>query len=195
MANVDKPRGFEPVRTLSGAPVSGKMEQFPISSGYATIIGVGDAVQLSAAGNVERATTNATFLGVVMGIGNTSGITFGNAETFDPDRLGTASQISQASTAQVATVCLANDVVFAVQTDDSSTALVVGEDLDLPVAVALTAASLGSNQEIDTEASTNDDVKVVAIPTYNSASGGTNDASAANAEAHVIFNSITFGQT
>ena len=197
-SNVDKPRGFTPVRTLSGAPVSGKMEVFPIGASEVAL-GVGDAVEL-VSGAIGRAETNDSVLGVVMAFGSTTAFEFGDSDGFNPDRLNTPS-LSLASTAgQTALVCLANDVVFSCQTDDSSTTdPVIGAFADLISTVV--GSGNNSQMEVDTNVVTNTDTQIVDIPFFNSAgpdagsdNGNVNDAAEVNAEVHIIFTDVVFGQ-
>lgn len=196
MANADVPRGFRPVRTLSGAPVSGKMEVFPVGSDNAERMAVGDAVNLESDGELALAATNDAVLGVIMGFGDASNVEFGAADGFDPENLDSPS-VRAASTAKNVLVCLADDVVFSCQTDDGSiTDPVRGVAYDL-VATASTTQNI-SQMEIDTQTTTNGDFMVVEIPTFNSANGttnsGYNDTGAVNAEIYGIFTDTQFAQ-
>jgi len=204
MANVDNPRGFKPVKTLSGAPISGKIKSFPVSSSYAGTLAVGDAVLLNA-GNVQRAVSGSDVLGVVAYIGSgTSNTTFGEAESFDPTDL-TDPGILPGSTGGVVGVVLANDVVFEAQTDDSSTAPVVGAGLDLVATAAVAGTNTQSVMEVDHDGSPAansgaGDAKVFEVPEFNSenlkatAPTNKNDGTSANAAVHVVFTSPTFAQ-
>lgn len=204
MANVDNPRGFKPVKTLSGAPLAGKIKSFPVSSSYASVLAVGDAVLLNA-GNVQRAVTSGDVLGVIAYIGSgTTNTTFGEAESFDPTDL-TDPAILPAETGGVVGVILANDVVFEVQTDDSSTAPVVGAGVDLVTTAAVEGTNTRSRMEVDHDGSPASnsgagDALIFEVPEFNSenlkASSPTNknDGTSANAAVHIVFTNTKFAQ-
>lgn len=66
MPNTDNPRGFWPVRHLSGGLIRNSM--YPIATGYATSIFTGDAVKLVAGGGIEAAAAGDRILGVFAGV-------------------------------------------------------------------------------------------------------------------------------
>jgi len=66
MANADTPRGFWPIRHLTGGQV--RMQEFPIASGYTTDIFRGDAVKLVTGGGIEAAAAGNRIVGVFQGV-------------------------------------------------------------------------------------------------------------------------------
>lgn len=196
MANANVERGFRPVQTLSGAPVSGKMRVFDLDASAATLA-VGDVVVLSADGNVDIFTTaGSAILGVAMGFGSSSGIEFGDADGFDPENLD-APYKHTTGTAGKILVCLADDVVFSAQ----STGI---PDQNEGETFEILATAVGSNTRSQMEADVTGnpvtaDGVVVEYPTFNSANGttnsGYNDTAAANAEVHVLFTNTAFAQS
>ena len=50
MANVDRPNGLTPVKYLSGAPYTGKVNMYVIDNGNDTATFIGDLVKLAGAG-------------------------------------------------------------------------------------------------------------------------------------------------
>ena len=86
MASVSRINGFRPVKTISGAPYSGKANLYFMASGDSTVVMVGDAVKIagdaraaSGAPTVTRCGATDIPVGVVVGIlfsgvGNGSGL-------------------------------------------------------------------------------------------------------------------------
>lgn len=75
MASVSRINGFRPVKTLSGAPYSGKANLYFMASGDSTVVMVGDAVKIagdaraaSGAPTVTRCGATDIPVGVVVGI-------------------------------------------------------------------------------------------------------------------------------
>ena len=68
MANVNAPRGFVPVRTLHGGPIT--LREYSSASGYAANLGAGDPVELTGTGtNIQLAAAqNVDNLGVFAGV-------------------------------------------------------------------------------------------------------------------------------
>lgn len=67
MANVDAPRGFRPVRHLTGGEV--RASEYSILTTYATKIHTGDLVVLASDGTLNRAAAaDATIIGVFAGV-------------------------------------------------------------------------------------------------------------------------------
>jgi hypothetical protein len=61
-------KGFNLARKVGGAPVSGGLNAYKIASGYATALGVGDAVKLTTDGTLIKAANSAGNLGVINSI-------------------------------------------------------------------------------------------------------------------------------
>ncbi len=77
MANVDTPFGLKPVRTVSGLPYNGAVNQYSTASGDSVAIYVGDPVKLSGTSStvnglvltdVDQAATGDVIVGVVVGV-------------------------------------------------------------------------------------------------------------------------------
>lgn len=68
MANTNAPRGFVPVRHLTGGQIT--LREFSIASGYNTALGAGDPVELTGTGtNIQLAASgNVDNLGVFAGV-------------------------------------------------------------------------------------------------------------------------------
>ena len=71
MANADTPRGFWPLRHLTGGTIRANV--YPIATGYATGIFRGDMVKLVAGGGIESAAAGNRVLGVFDGVEYTDG--------------------------------------------------------------------------------------------------------------------------
>ena len=67
MANTDAPKGFWPLRHLSGGSMA-RTSSYTIATGYATNIFKGDVVKLVAAGGIELAAAGNRFLGIFDGV-------------------------------------------------------------------------------------------------------------------------------
>lgn len=136
MANTDRPFGLRPVQHLDGSPWNGKVNAYLVPSTDGTAIYVGDPVKsggtAGAAGttvygmNCEGMATVAvaaagdTLRGVVVG--------------FSPLQSNLETLHRAASTARLAYVCDAPDVVYEVQSDEGGAALAlvdVGENADI----------------------------------------------------------------
>lgn len=145
MPNVSRPRGFNPIRHLSGAPWNGLTQQFLVDSGDATAVYVGDPVKIAGSAGVagqivagvnvegmatiardESGTTGQTFVGVVVGF------------LVDPTNLQKAYRV--ASTSRVALVCTDPTVVYEVQEDGVTSNLAAG-DVGLNTSITTTAGS------------------------------------------------------
>lgn len=77
MANVDAPRGFKPVRYMSGAPYNGAANAYSTATGDNTAIFIGDPVIISGTAqtiggviyqDVDQAATGDVVVGVVVGV-------------------------------------------------------------------------------------------------------------------------------
>ena len=69
MANSDTPRGFWPIRHLTGGTI--RQSTYTIASAYATNIFSGDVVKLVTGGGIELAAAGNRFIGVFAGVSYT----------------------------------------------------------------------------------------------------------------------------
>ena len=182
MANKDAPRGFTPVKTLSGAPVSQIIRYVGVTD--AADMFRGDMLTLTSNLAAVSATNATAFLGIAVGFGKVDGdgIPLG---PYNPDSLGTMYYDDSASTHTDWVVYYApiDDLVFEGQTD-ADLDLAVGATCDL-LATAGSTTTGRSAHEFD--ANTNADFTVHEIPKYPD-----NDNSLANARVWCI---VTAGET
>lgn len=123
MANVDRPNGLRPIRTLSGSPWSSSVEEFAVDSSNGTAIFIGDAIKQEDDGNVAPSGVGGAIIGVCVGVVVDRDV----AATEYPGYL-------PASTAGNIMVVTATDVVYEVQEDS--------------VGGAMVAINVGSNGDI-----------------------------------------------
>lgn len=162
MANVDRPNGFRPVKTISGAPLSSIVRTVGVADG--ADIFVGDALQLSS-GLAQRLAVEGVCIGVAVGFGKKNDMSLIEGGPYNPDALTTRYYDDSASTHTdwVVYYVPAEDAIFEAQTDAAAT-LVVGEAQDIVVGSGNTTTGL-SDMEIDADGLTNDgDVVVVEVP-------------------------------
>lgn len=158
MANIDRPNGFKPVKTLSGASWRGSLRAIGVADG--ADIFVGDPLNLASGLAAPGATNDASFLGVAVGFGKLiDGLPVG---PFDPANKDNTYYDDSASTHTDWCVFYvpADDMIFEAQTATALTK-VVGDTVDL----LYTAGNTTTGQsacEITT--STNADFTVVEIP-------------------------------
>lgn len=162
MANVDRPNGFIPVRTLSGAPVTSLIRAVGVAD--SADIFVGDPVNLESGLAAPGATNDTGFLGVAVGFGKFDKDGRTPLGPHNKDNLMKRYYDDSEST-HTEWVCYyvpADDVVFEVQTATALT-LVVGDTADLSYTAGSTTTGV-SACEITT--SSNADVAVVHVPIY-----------------------------
>lgn len=161
MANIDRPNGFRPVKTLSGAPWTNLIRTIGVQD--AEDIFIGDILNLESGQADPGATNDASFLGVAVGFGkvDAAGKPLG---PFNPTNLNKRFYDDSESihTEWVVYYVPVGDVIFEAQTATALT-LVVGDTCDLADAAGDEASGI-SRQEITT--SSNADFTVVAIPKY-----------------------------
>lgn len=160
MANPDRPSGFRPVKTLSGAPVTSVIRAIGVADGEDIFIG--DMVNLESGLADPMATNDAAILGCVVGVGK---MVDGKAvSSYDPNNLVPVFYDDSASTHTDYAVFYApaTDCIFEVQSN-ADLDLVVGSPCDL-VDGAGSETTGRSIQEVG--ANTNSDFVVVEIPTY-----------------------------
>ena len=177
MANKDAPRGFTPVKTLSGAPIASTLIAIGVADGEDIFIG--DMVNLESGLADPMATNDAAVLGAVVAVGKYDAATGSVGGAFDPTNLNARFYDDSASTHTdyFVLVAPAHDCVYEVQTATALT-LAVGATCDLSDAAGDSATGR-SAQEITT--SSNADFTVVGIPDYVD-----NDNTLVNGKYHVI---------
>ena len=167
MANVDTPKGLQPVRYLNGAPYNGQANLYYVPATDATAIFIGDVVSLAASGSDATGKYAAVTRGTV-----TSGVFVGVMVGVDPDLGGRGGRDAPVyrEASQEAYVWVADDpmLVFEVQEVSGGTALVassVGLNADLVSAAGSTTTGL-SGIELNNvgEATTNTlDVQILNV--------------------------------
>ncbi len=172
MANPNRPRGFTPIKMLSGAPWAGNVRSVGVTAG--TDIFLGDLLTLVGNLAVPTSSGNTTIVGVAVGFGKRDPTTgkFGGA--YNPDVLTTLFYDDAANVAADWRVFYTpvEDMIFEAQTDAALNAL-PGTLLDV-VPTAGSRVTGRSLQEIGT--SSNGDLIVVENPDYSD-----NDTTLANA--------------
>lgn len=176
MANPDKPRGFTPIKHVSGAPWNGQVRAIGVADGEDIFIG--DMVNLESGLADPMATNDAAILGCVVGVGKKADMSAEVGPAFNPDNLTTLYYDDSASTHTdwVVYYVPAQDMIFEAQTN-ADLDLVVGDNVDLVDGTGNSNTGR-SVQEVGT--STNADFIVVEIPSYPD-----NDNSLANARVWV----------
>lgn len=159
MANVDRPNGFKPVKTFSGAPVTGMIRSIGVTDGADMFLG--DALNLASGLAAVAASNDTGLLGVAVGFGkvDASGVPLG---PFNPDNPTIRFYDDSASTHTEWVVYYVpfDDVIFEAQTATALTK-VVGDTVDLLATAGNTTTGI-SAQEITT--SSNADFTVVEVP-------------------------------
>ncbi len=135
--NVDRPRGFTPVGTLSGSPWSESVEAIQFGVAHAGV-GVGDLIEMTALGYPDLLTVGATdsgVFGVIVGFSPqgegwniTSGKFGDNAmSNTEPVLVGAGTRSLAANTEGTALVCTAPDVIMVGQEDGAGNSLDLGD--------------------------------------------------------------------
>ena len=163
MVNVDRPNGFRPVKTMSGAPWYGAIRSLGVADG--ADIFVGDPVSLSSGLAAISATNDTAFLGVAVGFGKINSFSQTTSDPFNAADLTTRFYDDSANTHTdwVVFYVPVDDVIFEAQTATALTKL-VGETMDIVTPGAGSVTTGISGAEITT--STNADVTVIEIPKY-----------------------------
>lgn len=177
MANPDRPNGFTPVGTISGAPVSARLMAVGIADGEDVFIG--DMVNLESGLADPMATNDTAILGAVVGIGRYDDYSGYATGGFDPDNMTRRFYDDSASTHTdyFALVATADDCIYEVQSN-ADLDLAIGGNCDLVDGTGNSTTGR-SIQEVGT--STNADFTVYGIPNYPD-----NDSTLANTRYHVI---------
>lgn len=162
MANVDRPNGFIPVRTLSGAPVTSLIRAIGVADG--ADIFVGDPINLESGLAAVGASNDTGFLGVAVGFGKFDKDGRTPLGPHNKDNLMKRFYDDSAST-HTEWVCYyvpADDVVFEAQTATALT-LVVGDTADLTIGAGNETTG---NSIAELTTSSNADFTVVYVPIY-----------------------------
>lgn len=161
MANPDRPSGFRPVKTISGAPVAGTIRSVGVTDGADMFIG--DMLTLTSNLAAVSASNDSAFLGAAVGFGKVTD-QGEYASAFNPADLTTLYYDDSASTHTQWRVFYApaDDCIFEVQSA-SDLDLAVGDTCDL-LATGGSTTTGRSQQEVTT--SSNTDFTVVEIPAY-----------------------------
>jgi hypothetical protein len=161
MANVDRPRGFTPIKFTSGAPWSGQMRAIGVTD--AVDLYVGDMLNMESGLAAIGATNDTAFLGVAVGFGKRDPNTGYIASAANPDELETIfyDDSGGTHTDYVVFYVPANDMIFSVQSADDMSAVLPGAGCDLVTTHG--GSTVGrSGQEVG--ANTNTDFFVVEKP-------------------------------
>jgi len=183
MANVDRPNGFRPVKTISGAPWTSMIRTVGVADGGD--IFVGDALMLSSGLATPVTASNDVTIGVAVGFGKKAPFSLSISGDFNPDNLMTRYYDDSASTHTdwVVYYVPTHDVLFEAQFDGTPTTPVVGQGYGLIYTAGNTTTGI-SKQEIDGDDTTDKDVLIVEIPDIPN-----NDITAAWGRVWVMFDS------
>ena len=154
MANSDAAFGLKPVQHLDGSPWNGKVNMYYIPSTYGTALFVGDPVVSGGTSGAAGVVVNGLDVeGVSTIAAPTAGSTLrGVIVGFLPLQSGLTTLHNPASTARIALVCDAPDVVYEIQEDsDTSTiqATEVGFNADMITYAAGSTTTGRSIVELD----------------------------------------------
>lgn len=147
MANADKPNGFTPIGTLSGADYHGKMRRVAFAAGDAVAAYVGDLVKLTgtvdATGKIPVVAQSAAgdaSIGVLVSL------------DFDAsDEGGLMTPLTRAaSTARTGQVLFGQDVLYKIQEDSDTNAIEITEaGFNCNMIVGTASDVTGSGMELD----------------------------------------------
>lgn len=150
----DRPRGFEPVGTLSGSPWSATVREYAVDTDNATAVFVGDAVTLAADGRVNPAAAGGVVLGVVTGVNYNRA----TAATEHPGYL-------PASTAGTVKVSVGPHVIYRVQEDTLSDPLElidIGQNVNHIAGAGSTTTGRSAHElDSDSQASTTAGFRII----------------------------------
>ena len=186
MANVDRPNGFRPVGTISGAPWQGAITK---CYSDADNLFMGDVVIKNTAAQADPK-SGGGYLAVDRATSTTATIALGVVVGWEPNPTALGNLYHTASTTYAVYVCTAPDAIYRVQGDGAGTladATSVGLNTDLVIAAGSTTTG-ASNMEIDedtTAFATTADTPVKVIGVVNEPN---NTAGTANCDWLVIFN-------
>lgn len=157
MANVDNPRGFTPVRHLTGGTI--RMNEYPIATDSASAIFTGDVVELLATGYIDVGDDDsASFLGVFGGCRYTN-----EQGEIVYSKYWPAAQTTLADSDAVAFVYDDPNIVFSAQCSGTPASTLVGALVDLDNTDSGSTSTGRSAQQVDEDASADDFFRVIAL--------------------------------
>lgn len=153
MANANKPNGFTPIGTLSGADYHGKMRRVAFAAGDAVAAYVGDLVKLTG-------TVDATGKIPVVAQSAAGDASIGVLVSLDVDASDEGSLMTPltraASTARTGQVCFGQDVLYKIQEDSDTNAIEITEaGFNCNVIVGTASDITGSGMELDSTSAAN----------------------------------------
>lgn len=129
MANVNRPFGLRPVKSLNGADWDGRGNVYSVATANATILSPGDTVTLDGSADatgkypgIVRHTPGSGLIGAVLGIGLNP-----NGPFVNPNDLTVMQKPANAVPVYYAFVCDDPNVIFEVQEDSDSNAIELSE--------------------------------------------------------------------
>lgn len=160
MANVDRPRGFTPVKYVDGTPWRGECRTIVPKDG--ADIYIGDALTLDGGTADQFASGDTAVLGVCVGVGMKDKMTGYYASAVNPDNLNEIwyDDSDHTNTDFVIYYVPAKNMIFEVQSDIDASAATVGTLYDVTVGTG--SASGRSAMQLTTDS--NHDVYVVELP-------------------------------
>jgi hypothetical protein len=123
MANADRPSGFTPIGTLSGADYHGKMRRVAFASGDNVACFIGDLVKLTG-------TVDATGKYPIVAQSAAGDASIGVLVSLEPDFTDEGSLTDNhrlASTARIGKVLFGQDILYTIQEDSDSNAIEITE--------------------------------------------------------------------
>ena len=186
MANVDRPNGFTPVKTLSGAPWTSMVRTVGVADGGD--IFVGDAITLSSGLAAASTAADDNIIGVAVGFGKKDPNSKYWTGAFNPDDQNTLYYDDSANTHTDWAVFYVpvDDCIFEAQFDGTPTTPTVGQGYGLIYTTGSTVTGR-SAQEIDGDDVTDIDVKIVELPQRPN-----NDVTAAFGRVYVWFDDYEY---
>ena len=153
MANADRPSGFTPIGTLSGADYHGKMRRVAFAAGDNVACFIGDLVKLTG-------TVDATGKYPIVAQSAAGDASIGVLVSLEPDFTDEGSLTDNhrlASTARIGKVLFGQDVLYTIQEDSDSNAIEITEaGLNCNVIVGAGNAITGiSGMELDSTSAAN----------------------------------------
>lgn len=182
MANVDRPNGFMPVGTISGAPWQGAIRK---CYSDADNLFVGDVVIKNTAGQADPKSGGA-YVAVDRSTNGATDIPLGVVVGWEPNPTALHNKYHAASTTYAVYVCTAPDVILECQSDDGTpTVASVGLNFDYVIAAGSTTTG-ASGMELDGDTG----VTTAATPLklIGMVDSPKNDTASANMKCLVTFN-------
>ncbi len=160
MANPDRPRGFTPIKMLSGAPWAGNVRSVEIAGADMVI---GDAISLVSNLGTVMTTADATMLGVAVGFGKKDAASGVFASAYNPSNLETLYYDDSANTSADWRVFYVpfDDMIFEVQSNAD-----IDKDPGDIVDLLDTAGSTTTGRSAHEVTAGTTDFRVVEIPQY-----------------------------